>query len=126
MAVSGAQKKAVLVVGAGDATGGAIARRFAREGLIAVCTRRELPALEPLLAQIRADGGQAHGFGSDARVDTVHAKAAGSENCQINNFVAVLSKDQVDLTGIAVAAWIGARSTNDQVGIAITVDVTGA
>jgi len=62
-------KRSVLVVGAGDATGGAIARRFAREGLAAVVTRRELPALEPLLAQIRADGGEAHGFGSDARVE---------------------------------------------------------
>ncbi len=62
-------KRSVLVVGAGDATGGAIARRFAREGLAAVVTRRELPALEPLLAQIRTDGGEAHGFGSDARVE---------------------------------------------------------
>lgn len=63
------EKRSVLVVGAGDATGGAIARRFAREGLATVVTRRELPALEPLLAQIRADGGEAHGFGSDARVE---------------------------------------------------------
>lgn len=62
-------KRSVLVVGAGDATGGAIARRFAREGLAAVVTRRELPSLEPLLQQIRADGGEAHGFGSDARVE---------------------------------------------------------
>ncbi|MBF3345025.1 short-chain dehydrogenase, partial [Pseudomonas aeruginosa] len=29
------QRKAVLVMGAGDATGGAIARRFAREGYVA-------------------------------------------------------------------------------------------
>ncbi len=57
----------VLVVGAGDATGGAIARRFAREGLVACVTRRSADKLEPLLAQIRADGGVAHGFGSDAR-----------------------------------------------------------
>ncbi len=28
------QRKAVLVMGAGDATGGAIARRFAREGYV--------------------------------------------------------------------------------------------
>lgn len=69
MPQSKAEKRSVLVVGAGDATGGAIARRFAREGLTAVVTRRELPALEPLLAQIRADGGEAHGFGSDARVE---------------------------------------------------------
>ena len=62
-----AERKAVLVVGAGDATGGAIARRFAREGYVAVVTRRELASLDGLLAQIRAEGGEAVGFGSDAR-----------------------------------------------------------
>jgi NAD(P)-dependent dehydrogenase (short-subunit alcohol dehydrogenase family) len=56
-----------LVIGAGDATGGAIARRFAREGLTVCVTRRNADRLEPLLARIRADGGVAHGFGSDAR-----------------------------------------------------------
>jgi len=61
------EKKSVLVVGAGDATGGAIARRFAREGYIACVTRRQADKLEPLVQRIRADGGQAHGFGSDAR-----------------------------------------------------------
>ncbi|HOY76959.1 MAG TPA: SDR family oxidoreductase [Hyphomonadaceae bacterium] len=66
---AGKAKRAVLVVGAGDATGGAIARRFAREGYVAVCTRREVASLDPLLQQIRADGGEAHGFGSDARVE---------------------------------------------------------
>jgi NAD(P)-dependent dehydrogenase (short-subunit alcohol dehydrogenase family) len=60
-------RKSVLVVGAGDATGGAIARRFAREGLVACVTRRTADKLEPLLAQIRAEGGEAHGFASDAR-----------------------------------------------------------
>lgn len=60
-------RQAVLVVGAGDATGGAIARRFAREGFVACVTRRHADKLEPLLAQIRAEGGEAHGFGSDAR-----------------------------------------------------------
>lgn len=62
-------KRSVLVIGAGDATGGAIARRFAREGLTAIVTRREVASLEPLLQKIRADGGEAHGFGSDARVE---------------------------------------------------------
>ena len=59
--------KAVLVVGAGDATGGAIARRFAREGYVACVARRSADKLEPLVQRIRAEGGQAHGFGSDAR-----------------------------------------------------------
>jgi NAD(P)-dependent dehydrogenase (short-subunit alcohol dehydrogenase family) len=60
-------RKSALVVGAGDATGGAIARRFAREGLVACLTRRSADKLEPLLAQIRSEGGEAHGFASDAR-----------------------------------------------------------
>lgn len=60
-------KKVVLVIGAGDATGGAIARRFAREGYIACVTRRSADKLQPLVDSIRAEGGQAHGFASDAR-----------------------------------------------------------
>ncbi|MFM9922525.1 SDR family oxidoreductase [Variovorax sp. H27-G14] len=60
-------KKAILVIGAGDATGGAIAKRFAREGYIACVTRRTADKLEPLVQEIKAAGGDAHGFGSDAR-----------------------------------------------------------
>ena len=60
-------KKAVLVIGAGDATGGAIARRFAREGYIACVTRRTADKLQPLDDSIQAEGGQAFGFASDAR-----------------------------------------------------------
>lgn len=59
--------KVVLVIGAGDATGGAIAKRFAREGYIACVTRRSADKLQPLVDEIRAGGGQAHGFASDAR-----------------------------------------------------------
>ncbi|AEV61837.1 SDR family oxidoreductase [Pseudomonas ogarae] len=60
-------KKVVLVVGAGDATGGAIAKRFAQEGFVACVTRRSADKLEPLVAGIRAQGGEAHGFACDAR-----------------------------------------------------------
>jgi len=60
-------QKVCLVVGAGDATGGAVARRFAREGYVACVTRRSADKLAPLLEQIRCGGGIAHGFGSDAR-----------------------------------------------------------
>ncbi len=59
--------KAALVIGAGDATGGAIARRFAREGYTACVTRREAAKLETLVQRIVADGGTARAFGSDAR-----------------------------------------------------------
>jgi NAD(P)-dependent dehydrogenase (short-subunit alcohol dehydrogenase family) len=60
-------KRAALIVGAGDATGGAIARRFAREGFITCVTRRQADKLVPLVQAIQDAGGEAHGFGSDAR-----------------------------------------------------------
>ena len=65
-----ASKKSVLVIGAGDATGGAIARRFAREGYAACVTRRSADKLAPLVQRIRDEGGQAHAFASDARVES--------------------------------------------------------
>ena len=62
-----ADAKVTLVVGAGDATGGAVARRFAREGFCACVTRRQADKLAPLVAQIEEAGGTARAFGSDAR-----------------------------------------------------------
>lgn len=57
---------AVLVIGAGDHLGGAIARRFARGGYHVVCTRRR-GDFAPLLETIREVGGTATGIHSDAR-----------------------------------------------------------
>ena len=59
--------RVALVIGAGDATGGAIARRFAAGGYTACLTRRDADKLEPVLGAIRAAGGAAQGFASDAR-----------------------------------------------------------
>lgn len=56
-----------MIIGAGDATGSAIARRFARDGITVVVTRRQKEALAPLVERIEAEGGRAHGFGCDAR-----------------------------------------------------------
>jgi NAD(P)-dependent dehydrogenase (short-subunit alcohol dehydrogenase family) len=60
-------KKVALIIGAGDATGGAIARRFAKEGFTACVTRRNADKLQPLVDAIIAAGGAAFGYGSDAR-----------------------------------------------------------
>jgi len=90
------EPKAILVIGAGDATGGAIARRFAREGYIACVTRRTADKLEPLVQQIRADGGQAHGIGSDARKE--------------DDMVALVEKIEREIAPIEVAVFnIGAN-----------------
>ena len=89
-------KKAILVIGAGDATGGAIARRFAREGYIACVTRRSADKLEPLVARIQAAGGEAHGFGSDARKE--------------EQMVSLVEKIERDIAPIEVAVFnIGAN-----------------
>jgi len=89
-------KKAILVVGAGDATGGAIAQRFAREGYIACMTRRNADKLQPLVDTIRASGGEAHGFGSDARKE--------------EEMVALVQKVEAEIAPIEVAVFnIGAN-----------------
>ena len=61
------RRSAALIIGAGDATGGAIAKRFAKGGLIACATRRSADKLAPLIEEIRSSGSEAHGFASDAR-----------------------------------------------------------
>jgi short-subunit dehydrogenase len=58
---------AAIVIGAGDATGGAIAAAFARTGLTAVPVRRTADALAPLAARITAEGGRCLPIGADAR-----------------------------------------------------------
>ena len=61
-----------LIIGAGDGLGGAIARAFAREGHPICLTRRarHLDQLEALAGDIRRQGGVAHAFGVDARIET--------------------------------------------------------
>jgi short-subunit dehydrogenase len=61
------ERPVAVVIGAGDATGGAIAKRFARGGYTVCAIRRSADQLQPLIAEIRAAGGEAHGFGTDAR-----------------------------------------------------------
>lgn len=56
-----------LVIGAGDALGAAIARRFAREGYVTCVARRSAEKLAPLVAAITAKGGRAVAFNVDAR-----------------------------------------------------------
>lgn len=56
-----------LVVGAGDATGSAIARRFARGGFTVVAVRRNADKLTTLVEQLQALGHTCHTKSVDAR-----------------------------------------------------------
>lgn len=81
---------AVLVVGAGDALGGAIARRFAREGLTACVARRHADQLQPLVDTIEADGGRAVAFGLDAREEDQVVAAVNRIEAEIGPLEAVV------------------------------------
>ncbi|WP_223421303.1 SDR family NAD(P)-dependent oxidoreductase [Tateyamaria pelophila] len=69
----------ILIVGAGDYVGAAIARRFAQGGWTVSMGRRRGEALAPLVEDINQAGGKAFGHSMDARdeasVQNVFAKA---------------------------------------------------
>ena len=83
---------AALVIGAGDALGGAIARRFARGGLVAVPSRRKEAPLADLARRIEAEGGAAHPMPCDARdedaviamFDRIEGEVGAVEACVFN------------------------------------------
>jgi NAD(P)-dependent dehydrogenase (short-subunit alcohol dehydrogenase family) len=91
-----AERRAILVIGAGDATGGAIAKRFAREGFEACVVRRNGDKLAPLVEEIEAAGGKAHAFGVDARKE--------------EEMIALVEQIETDIAPIEVAVFnIGAN-----------------
>lgn len=88
------QQTSALVIGAGDDTGAAIGRAFAREGMIACLVRRprHAEALEGLAQSIRDEGHQAIALPADAReedemialVDRIEAEIAPLEVAVFN------------------------------------------
>ena len=62
-----ADRGAAVVIGAGMRFRRAVARRFAKGGLVAVPSRRKIQPLGELVAQIEAQSGQAEGIPCDAR-----------------------------------------------------------
>ncbi|GAB3112432.1 SDR family oxidoreductase [Aestuariicella hydrocarbonica] len=62
-----AKPKIALVIGAGDAIGSAIARKFAEQGLIVCAARRHGDKLQPLIDELKGNHCQAHAFSCDAR-----------------------------------------------------------
>ena len=59
--------KVALIIGAGDAIGSAIVRKFAERGLTVCAARRNGDKLAPLVEELEAAGHRAHAFSCDAR-----------------------------------------------------------
>lgn len=67
MATTMAQPKVCCVIGAGDGTASAVARRFAGEGYTVCLARRTVAALQPLVDRITNAGGHVRAYALDAR-----------------------------------------------------------
>jgi NAD(P)-dependent dehydrogenase (short-subunit alcohol dehydrogenase family) len=59
--------KVAVIVGAGDAIGSAITRKFAKRGLTVCALRRNGEKLIPLVDELTSRGFKAHGYSCDAR-----------------------------------------------------------
>jgi NAD(P)-dependent dehydrogenase (short-subunit alcohol dehydrogenase family) len=76
----GATGGVALLVGAGDAIGAAVARRFATDGYTVCVARRDPEKSRTLVQEIAASGGIAHAVGTDVRnEEAVHALFAQVE-----------------------------------------------
>ena len=60
-------EQVALVIGAGDAIGSAIVRKFARRGLTVCAARRNADRLAPLVQEMTRAGHHVHAFSCDAR-----------------------------------------------------------
>jgi NAD(P)-dependent dehydrogenase (short-subunit alcohol dehydrogenase family) len=91
-------KQACLVIGAGDDTGAAVGRAFAREGMIACLVRRgrHAEALEELAQSIRDEGGDSIALPADARIE--------------EDMIALVDKIETEVAPLEVAVFnIGAN-----------------
>lgn len=77
-----AQNGAVLLVGAGDAIGSAVARRFARGGYKVCVARRDAAKSQGLVDELKAEGLTIHAFSVDAR-----------QEIEVQNLFAMIEKD---------------------------------
>ncbi|MEL7027844.1 MAG: SDR family NAD(P)-dependent oxidoreductase [Pseudomonadota bacterium] len=98
-------KPVCLVIGAGAGIGGAVGRKFAREGYHAVlCRRSDADGLDDLVEGVKADGGAATGFLMNA-----------VEDGAIEERVALIERDigPIEVAVYNLGAQVGDRALSD-------------
>ena len=110
------QPKVALVIGAGDSTGGAIAKRFAKEGLIACVTRSSTGQVQPLVDIGLAEGRPAVGYGGEqGQEDAASGGSAqggggaasllGAEGRAAPGIAESQTRGELGLMGLRVTGW---------------------
>lgn len=82
--------RVALVIGAGDAIGSAICRKFAREGLTVCAARRNGDRLAELVESLSAEGYRAHAFSCDARKEEAIASLFANIEASIGEIEVVV------------------------------------
>ncbi len=109
-------REVALLVGAGDAIGAAVARRFAKGGYIVCIARRDGEKSKALAEELAADGQQVHTFSVDARKEEEVQRLFASVERDIGpvsvclfNAGSNVSKPVTETTGTPVLQSVGTR-----------------
>ena len=101
-----------ILVGAGDAIGAAVARRFARGGYAVCICRRDAAKSQALVDELNAEGQEIYAFSVDARQEK-EVPGAGAE-LDLRVAGAIREHDEavsrIDRTGLAARANHNARA----------------
>jgi NAD(P)-dependent dehydrogenase (short-subunit alcohol dehydrogenase family) len=84
------RNETVLVMGAGDAIGSAIVRKFAEAGYIVCAARRNVERLESLVSEMTTAGHSVHAFPCDARQETAVEALFSKIESEIGPLAAVI------------------------------------
>ena len=82
-------KYSAIIIGAGDATGGALTKKFASHGYKVCPARRpgSIDKVNKLAEEINSSGGWAKGFGVDARDEESMENFSEELLSKINNYL---------------------------------------